>query len=100
MSARKLLYIMRCGTSSLFKIGISTDPRRRCAQLQTGCPYVIKLVFELVMDTGVKARSVERVVHDHLKAKHAHGEWFSLEEHEVLRLAQSLLHVGQNKKQL
>ena len=93
---RQLLYIMRCGNK--YKFGISNNPKRRIKQLQTGCPYNIKLIFELVLDKDIKAVDVETQLHQHLKRYNVRGEWFSLTREHVLCIAKELLAVGQNQK--
>ena len=75
----KDLYFMQADNSGAIKIGISTNPEWRLKQLQTGCPFEIKLiaVFE-------KQGHLEKKLHKKLKEykinpltnKKTRGEWF------------------------
>ena len=59
------------------KVGISDDPVLRLAQLQTGAPYPLRLVYAAVHSD---ASRIEAIVHRELKAKRAYGEWFCVTE--------------------
>ena len=95
----KLLYIMQCGDLDHYKFGVSVNPQRRRKQLQTGCPFPIKLLFQLVLDEKIRASALETQIHQHLKRRyHMLGEWFCLEPDHVFRIAKTCLSVGQNKR--
>lgn len=95
---------MRCGKSCKFKIGVSGHPEKRVAQLQTGNPEKIQLLFCAPCHD---AYGVEGVIHKFFKEKGVHlsGEWsfsrqplvpctkwFHLDsDDEVVSLAQLLL---------
>ena len=91
----QMLYIMRCGTA--FKFGISNNPPKRVKQLQTGNAEPIDLIFQLVLDQGIAASDVEKILHKFLKKYRKCGEWFELSEDQVFTLAQTCLRVGQCK---
>lgn len=84
------VYIIRCGRSQAFKVGVSKNPQRRLAQLQTGCPSRLSIVFhQPVRD----AWAVESTVHATLRSHGAHvmNEWFKLSDDEVISVADQIL---------
>ena len=99
---KQLIYIMRNENTNQYKIGISQNSHKRKQQLQTGNPNEIKLIYLCKIDPGIKAIDVETIIHRYLKVKHKwiRGEWFSLTENEVFKIAKLLLDVGQNTKQI
>jgi hypothetical protein len=67
-----IVYFLQAG--SFIKIGITTgDPRRRIDQLQTGCPYEIR-----VLGCIPGGRALEQKLHKKFSAFRAHGEWFRM----------------------
>lgn len=59
-------------TPGYLKIGYSKSSiENRLKQLQTGCPYLLKLVAQM---KGSPAK--EKYFHGNLKAHHIRGEWF------------------------
>lgn len=90
------LYIIRCGDTQLFKIGISKNCSKRIKQLQTGNPNKLKLLFEFKINNreSVKASKIESTIHTFLKEhedKHVLNEWFKLTNDEVVNIAKCLL---------
>ena len=73
----KDLYIIQCDKTGAFKIGVSKDVQKRYKQLQTGCPYELKII--LILKEGAK---MEKRLHADLKkyrtTKH-NQEWFSFD---------------------
>ncbi len=69
------LYIIQSKHTGAIKIGRSDDPERRLHQLQTGCPYTLRII--LTMDNGgVIEGLVHRMMNRH-RTRHIHGgEWF------------------------
>ena len=64
------LYIIRCGKTQLFKIGISKDPKKRCKQLQTGNPHILKILFTFKLNEkycNIEASQLESTIHKFLK---------------------------------
>lgn len=55
------------------KIGASVLPLDRLANLQTGSPMPLSLVWRIACPN---ARKLERALHRRYAAHHSHGEWF------------------------
>ena len=71
------VYIMQMG--KYYKIGISTNPKKRAKEF-THLPEPIELIHtEKVCDYV----SVEQQLHDIYSAKNKRGEWFSLDEQDI-----------------
>lgn len=69
------IYVIE-GEGGKHKIGISTDPIRRIAELQTGSPVTLKFAF-----IAMSSRSVcelESTAHNLLKKYRTSGEWFAV----------------------
>lgn len=57
-----------------YKIGwTSRDLLSRLAEIQSGCPYRVRIVYELVN----KTQQQERYIHSLLESSRVHGEWFT-----------------------
>jgi hypothetical protein len=90
------LYIIRCGDTQLFKIGISKNSNNRIKQLQTGNPNKLKLLFDFKINDkyNVSASQIESTIHHFIKEynnKHVLNEWFKLTDNEVVYIAKCLL---------
>jgi len=70
---RQSVYIVRCTNTGVFKIGISNNPLRRVADIQTGYPY--KLALARVINCSF-AKEVEQGLHRSLADFRLNGEWF------------------------
>ena len=57
------LYIIRCGDSDLFKIGISKYPEKRLKQLQTGNPHILKILFTFKVSEKYKNIEAQKIEH-------------------------------------
>lgn len=79
---RQAIYIITTDRG-VVKVGISDNPIERLANLQTGSPFRLRLVYAAVHSD---ARRIETIVHHKLKDKLAYGEWFSVNQ-EVARQA-------------
>lgn len=94
---KQQLYIIRCGKTQKFKIGISKDPQKRCKQLQTGNPEVLKIYFIVKINDkyqNVEAVKIETIIHQFLKehdGKHIINEWFELSDDMVVKIAECLI---------
>lgn len=75
----KHLYLMQADNSGAIKIGVSDNPEWRLKQLQTGCPFEIRLiaVFE---NQGHLEKPLHKKLKDYkinpLTNKKTRGEWF------------------------
>lgn len=65
------LYLIHAVGSDFYKIGYAVNVKRRMAALQTGCPYILKL---LSSREGTMAN--ELALQNHFKQFHFRGEWF------------------------
>ena len=73
---RQAVYVISTDRG-VVKVGISHNPIERLAQLQTGSPYHLRLVYAAVHSD---ASRVEAIVHHMLRDKLAYGEWFCVTE--------------------
>lgn len=87
------IYIIRCGDSQKFKIGVSKHPEDRLKQLQTGCPDHLSLLFHTRIEPSISAYKAEATTHTYLREHDVHlsGEWFELSDDQVVELASVLL---------
>ena len=58
------------------KIGKADDVMERVAELQTGNPYKLSVILNVIMPTKTKAFNLERELHDKFKRFRLEGEWF------------------------
>lgn len=77
------VYMIRVGEFT--KIGYSTCLFNRMISLQSGCPYELELIFFLKSDFPA---DMERCLHELLKEKRHHNEWFLLTNDDVLKAVQ------------
>ena len=68
------VYLVRAVGTTSFKIGVSSDSRKRVRDMQIGSP--VKLILSR-NDASVNALEVERLIHKRLNEHRTHGEWFS-----------------------
>lgn len=68
------VYVVEGGYRHI-KVGISRNMHNRLIQIQTGCPFPVKLASK--WETPY-ARKVEKAAHKVLKKYRATGEWFIL----------------------
>ena len=79
-------FIRACGKPQRLKIGKSADPEGRLKQLQTGCPYPLRLEAKLKCRDGYHATRVERAAHEYFAADRKHGEWFKCTDYVLSRV--------------
>lgn len=70
------LYIMQQHHTNLIKIGRSNNPQKRLKQLQTGSPYVIKML-KIFTGLGNMERELHALLSDYRIRNN--GEWFDSE---------------------
>lgn len=68
------LYIMQMAKTGAFKIGRSNNPHKRLGQLQTGCPYTIRLILVLP-NQGHREKEIHKGMMAY-KTRVYRGEWF------------------------
>lgn len=66
-----------------FKIGESNNPVERCKTLQTGNKR--RLIIYKTVFCGIKsaAQALESTIHERYKNRRLHGEWYTINRHEV-----------------
>lgn len=81
------VYVIGCPEMTPVKIGYSFDPEMRMNQMQTGCPYTLRL-YTALFGPEADAAITEREAHAELKRRgmHERGEWFNVPPMEAGRL--------------
>lgn len=78
----QILYILQNGDTDQYKIGITNNLNRRLQQLQTGCPYELKVVKLWTHYNRKIVEKYERVLHRYFTKSGCkirdNGEWFIL----------------------
>lgn len=77
MFVMKDLYIMQIEKTGAIKIGVSKNPESRIKQLQTSCPYKIRMILKLE-----KHGYLEKQLHDRLRkfrTTRSNQEWFDFD---------------------
>lgn len=77
---RRYVYLIRSHETGYYKIGISNDPYKRVAQLQTGSAVKLELIHCFLCED---AEQTEAFLHDKFSDKRLMGEWFSLNDSDV-----------------
>lgn len=86
----QILYILQNGDTNQYKIGITNNLNRRLKQLQSGCPYDLKVIkIWTHYDRKVIAK-YERVLHKFFTKCGCrirnNGEWFILTRPDIFQL--------------
>ena len=79
-------YIVHATGTDLYKIGSSTDVRRRISGLQSGSANLLEIV------TVVEGTDVERILHDIFADYRRHGEWFELDNPLLVLIVRTAAH--------
>lgn len=74
VKTKQKLYLMK-NEVGLYKIGISTNPERRCREVSNSSGIPTNLVS--VWETEPEALVVEQKLHKHFQENRKMGEWFS-----------------------
>jgi hypothetical protein len=90
------MYVIGSSESGPVKLGISDNPDRRRAHLQTGHPARLRVFHqEPVSDGKGKARLLERLLHRDVSYLRTVNEWFNLTvEHAIAHVQFTLIHYG------
>lgn len=64
---------------SFVKIGVSTDPRYRAYQINSGSPLTIRAALWAEVGSKRRTMALEQAVHDALTERRTRGEWFSFD---------------------
>ena len=58
------------------KIGVASNVRKRVNDLQTGCPWPLRIIAKLHCDSRKNAYALESRFHNLFSYKRMEGEWF------------------------
>lgn len=87
------VYVIQ-GAPGLVKIGVTTDPRTRLANLQTGSPYPLE--FVAIAATPGDGYDIEATAHLALGLYQVSGEWFRISPRAAVEeLARAARRLGQ-----
>jgi hypothetical protein len=76
------VYAIECPERALIKVGMTNgQPAHRLAQLQTGQPDQLRLLYAWAVLDAARA---ERSMHQLLAAQHHRGEWFNATPDQVI----------------
>jgi predicted GIY-YIG superfamily endonuclease len=70
------VYIMCAGGYA--KIGVARNPQRRLETMQTGNPYVIKILALFPLNSRAEAFAYESELHNRFREYRYIGEWFHM----------------------
>ena len=83
------VYLMKDETNGYHKIGISNKPEYRERTLQSEKP-TIALLCAKEFPTRIIAEAIESALHKTFEDKRLRGEWFALDEKDVLNVIKTL----------
>lgn len=66
-----MIYFIQCGENGPIKIGQSDNPEERMAQLQTACPYELKMLW-----VYKNSDWTEIAIHGEFSHERIRGEWY------------------------
>lgn len=74
------VYIIRCGDSHFYKVGLANNPEQRLSTLQCASPYELSLTLSHLMPDRHTALTLETHLHGALKHCNVKFEWFELSD--------------------
>ena len=83
------VYLMLDATNNFYKIGISNNPKYREHTLQSDKP-TIDLIASKEYPTRLIAEAIESALHKVYNTKRIRGEWFNLEDEDVIHIKETL----------
>lgn len=83
------VYLMIDTTNNFHKIGISNNPRYREHTLQSDKP-TIELICAKEYPSRTIAEAIESALHNAYANKRIRGEWFNLEDNDIIEIKQTL----------
>lgn len=78
-----------------YKIGVSTQPKRRLKELQTGNSEIIEIVEEYETD---KPYMIEKILHNRFSIYKEHNEWFNLSLKDEVEFVETCKKIEENLK--
>lgn len=70
------LYVLNIENTSHYKIGVSSNPKRRISDIRSSCPYNIDILF---LEFYSHVYELEGMIHEELKNNEMRHEWFDLD---------------------
>jgi len=83
------VYLMKDISNGFYKIGISTNPEYRERTLQSEKPTIEKICAKEFPNRTI-ASAIESALHKSYESKRIRGEWFNLDEFDVMDLIKTL----------
>lgn len=80
------MWIYLIKSNQYHKIGIASDLWDRKAELQTGNPTDLEIVVAFWFDEYVY--HIEKELHDEFSAKRIRGEWFNLDQNDIIEFVE------------
>ncbi len=84
-SNRKIVYVVECKETGLFKIGITAHLAGRLAELNYQSAYPLKLAAVFCCEAAT-AQVLEKILHGRFAGCRTHGEWFKLKPSDLCHL--------------
>ena len=87
------VYVIKNTQSGLYKIGITTNYKRRFLSLKnsSGCNLETIYVIELRGEIDESAHDIEQFIHEYFNKNRVQGEWFRLRDSDLNEI-EDLLH--------
>ncbi len=85
------VYLIRCGETDYYKIGVSDNPVERLANLQSANPIELHLIATCGFDSKLAAIRAEQDSHRNLAKYNVRGEWFEFKPKTVSQLIHDML---------
>lgn len=74
------VYLIGNRKQKIYKIGLSRQPKERFKAFNTKLPFTVEILHQIEATDMKKA---EKLLHDWMKDKNTHGEWFNLSQKEI-----------------
>jgi len=86
MFEKVYVYLIHSETDHInqYKIGISKHPENRIKELKTANPNIVGVVDKYLCDSREIAHKVETWFHKYYRIFNIDGEWFMLDENELI----------------
>jgi hypothetical protein len=99
MSEDHFLYVIAkksddAGMVGPVKVGISNNPKKRLATIQTACPFPVDLAYVFSCPNREIARQMERMFHETRRDKCLYGEWFDYSPRQTVAILCIAFHVA------
>jgi hypothetical protein len=75
------IYVINIKGSNIYKIGVSSNSRRRIFDLRAANPFPIDVIY---VQKSLFPAQLERKIHNHLSDKHIKNEWFKIDDIDIV----------------